>query len=66
MDLTDLRYWNLEDPIHKKIMSTIEMFIDEDDMRRFGALQYAISKRKFLLKAVFTTLEKKTRKRFGR
>ena len=41
------------DPIHKKIMETRDVFVNDDNFDHREALEAAIDKRKFLLKSLF-------------
>ena len=41
------------DPIHKKIMETRDVFVNDDNFDHREALEAAIDKRKFLLKRLF-------------
>jgi uncharacterized UPF0160 family protein len=41
------------DPLHKKIMETRDVFINDDNFDHREALEAAIDKRKFLLKRLF-------------
>ena len=42
-----------KDPIHKKIMETRDVFVNDDNFDHREALEAAIDKRKFLLKRLF-------------
>ena len=42
-----------KDPIHKKIMETKDVFVNDDNFDHREALEAAIDKRKFLLKRLF-------------
>ena len=41
------------DPLHKKIMETRDVFVNDDDFDHGEPLKAAIDKRKFLLKRLF-------------
>ena len=49
-DLLKLWYFAKKDETHKKIMATKRKLIDEDEFEPIEAIEYAVKKRKYLIK----------------
>ena len=49
-DLIKLWYFAKKDETHKKIMATKRKLIDEDEFEPIEAIEYAVKKRKYLIK----------------